>query len=116
MRGSPHLPRAAKRGGGSPRQIAGHTGTATSAATGVNPLRCEPCSPRASRSFSPTDYEEERIMAAPAQTRESGFKTNPGYKILFEPSPRRGRGQFNGDIIADSTNAHLLFETRELPA
>ena len=54
-------------------------------------------------------------MAAPAQTRESGFKTNPDYKILFEPSPRRVRVKFNGEIIADSTNAHLLFETRHLP-
>ncbi len=54
-------------------------------------------------------------MAMPAQTRESGFKTNPDYKILFEPSPRRVRVKFNGEIIADSTNAHLLFETRHLP-
>ena len=45
----------------------------------------------------------------------SGFKTNPDYKILFEPSPRRVRVKFNGEIIADSTNAHLLFETRHLP-
>src|SRR6202035_1187774 len=54
-------------------------------------------------------------MATPAQPRESGFKTNPDYKILFEPSPRRVRVKFNGEIIADSTNAHLLFETRHLP-
>ena len=54
-------------------------------------------------------------MAMPAQTRESGFKTNPDYKILFEPSPRRVRVKFNGEIIADSTNTHLLFETRHLP-
>src|SRR5260370_36643716 len=61
------------------------------------------------------DLEKERIMATPTQTRESGFKTNPDYKILFEPSPRRVRVKFNGEIIADSTNAHLLFETRHLP-
>src|SRR5262245_60606559 len=51
-------------------------------------------------------------MPMPAQTRESGFKTNPDYKILFEPSPRRVRVKFNGETIADSTNARLLFETR----
>src|SRR6201982_3682821 len=54
-------------------------------------------------------------MTATTQTRESGFKTNPDYKILFEPSPRRGRVKFNGEVIAHSTNAHLLFETRHLP-
>ena len=54
-------------------------------------------------------------MATPTQTRESGFKSNPDYKILFEASPRRVRVKFNGEIIADSTNAHLLFETRHLP-
>jgi uncharacterized protein (DUF427 family) len=47
--------------------------------------------------------------------RESGFKTNPDYKITFEPSPRRVRVKFNGEWIADSTSAHLLFETRHLP-
>ena len=46
---------------------------------------------------------------------ESGFKNNPDYKILFEPSPRRVRVTFNGATIADSTNAHLMFETRHLP-
>ena len=54
-------------------------------------------------------------MTTLTQTRESGFKTNPDYKILFEPSPRRVRVKFDGEIIADSTNAHLLFETRHLP-
>ncbi|MGH7073295.1 MAG: DUF427 domain-containing protein [Stellaceae bacterium] len=46
---------------------------------------------------------------------QSGFKTNPDYRILFEPSPRRVRVKFNGEIVADSTEAHLLFETRHLP-
>jgi uncharacterized protein (DUF427 family) len=56
------------------------------------------------------------MAAAPqTQTRESGFKTNPDYKITFEQSPRRVRVKFNGETIADSTNAHLLFETRHLP-
>jgi uncharacterized protein (DUF427 family) len=47
--------------------------------------------------------------------RVSGFKDNPDYRILFEPSPRRVRVAFNGATIADSTKAHLLFETRHLP-
>ena len=54
-------------------------------------------------------------MATVIEGRESGFKTNPDYKVLFEPSPRRVRVAFNGETIADSTNAHLLFETRHLP-
>ena len=54
-------------------------------------------------------------MAMPTRPRESGFKTNPDYRITFEASPRRVRVRFNGEIIADSTNAHLLFETRHLP-
>lgn len=54
-------------------------------------------------------------MAATTQHRESGFKTNPDYRITFERSPRRVRVKFNGAIIADSLSAHLLFETRHLP-
>jgi uncharacterized protein (DUF427 family) len=57
----------------------------------------------------------KRSVAAMADKRESGFKTNPDYRILFERSPRRVRVKFNGEIVADSTNAHLLFETRHLP-
>ena len=48
-------------------------------------------------------------------TPAPGFKTNPDYRITFEPSPRRVRVRFNGTDIADSSNAHLLFETRHLP-
>jgi uncharacterized protein (DUF427 family) len=44
-----------------------------------------------------------------------GFQSNPDYRINFEPSPRRVRVRFNGEWIADSTQAHLLFETRHLP-
>jgi uncharacterized protein (DUF427 family) len=44
-----------------------------------------------------------------------GFQSNPDYKILFEPSPRRVRVEFGGEVIADSTVVHLLFETRHLP-
>ena len=54
-------------------------------------------------------------MASVIEGRESGFKTNPDYKVLLEPSPRRVRVKFNGETIADSTKAHLLFETRHLP-
>jgi uncharacterized protein (DUF427 family) len=54
-------------------------------------------------------------MAQVIEGRESGFKSNPDYKILFEPSPRRVRVEFAGVTIADSTSAHLLFETRHLP-
>ena len=54
-------------------------------------------------------------MATVIEGRESGFKTNPDYKIALEPSLRRVRVQFNGEWVADSTNARLLFETRHLP-
>jgi uncharacterized protein (DUF427 family) len=54
-------------------------------------------------------------MTMARQKRESGFKTNPDYKVTFEPSPRRVRVKLDGETIADSTNAHLLFETRHLP-
>jgi len=49
------------------------------------------------------------------QAPAPGFKTNPEYRIAFERSPRRVRVAFNGETIADSTAAHLLFETRHLP-
>jgi len=49
------------------------------------------------------------------ETRESGYKTNPSYRVILEPSPRRVRVQFNGAIVADSIGAHLLYETRHLP-
>ena len=51
-------------------------------------------------------------MATVIEGRESGFKTNPDYKITFEPSPRRVRVQFNGETIADTRRGHFLFETR----
>ena len=49
------------------------------------------------------------------QPRQSGYKTNPDYRVILEPSPRRVRVKFNGETIADSSNAQLLFETRHLP-
>ena len=54
-------------------------------------------------------------MATIIDGRESGYKTNPDYKVLLEPSPRRVRVKFNGEWIADSSKAQLLFETRHLP-
>ncbi|MGH7110373.1 MAG: DUF427 domain-containing protein [Stellaceae bacterium] len=54
-------------------------------------------------------------MAMESQTRAPGFQSNPDYRITFEPSPRRVRVAFNGAVVADSTKAHLLFETRHLP-
>ena len=54
-------------------------------------------------------------MATVIDGRESGFKTNPDYKITFEASPRRVRVKFAGEWVADSSGAHLLFETRHLP-
>ena len=54
-------------------------------------------------------------MASVIDGRESGFKTNPDYKVILERSPRRVRVKFNGEWIADSISAHLLFETRHLP-
>src|SRR5207302_10427362 len=60
-------------------------------------------------------HDRRLAMASVIDGRESGFKTNPDYKITFEQSPRRVRVRFNGDTIADSSNAHLLFETRHLP-
>ena len=54
-------------------------------------------------------------MASVIEGRQSGFKTNPDYKVTLERSPRRVRVKFNGEWIADSTAAHLLFETRHLP-
>jgi len=54
-------------------------------------------------------------MATVIEGRESGFKSNPDYKVTLEASPRRVRVKFNGEWVADSTAAHLLFETRHLP-
>lgn len=54
-------------------------------------------------------------MADTTDKRESRFKANPDYRITFERSPRRVRVKFNGTVVVDSTNAHLLFETRHLP-
>ena len=44
-----------------------------------------------------------------------GFASHPGYRVDFEPSPRQLRVEFNGEIVANSTNAHLLHETAHVP-
>ena len=49
-------------------------------------------------------------MAAAPQARQSGFKTNPDYKIAFEPSPRRVRVAFAGETIADSGSVGATFQ------
>ncbi len=46
---------------------------------------------------------------------KAGVKPYPDDRIRFERSPRRVRVKFNGVFIADSTNAHLLFETGRVP-
>jgi uncharacterized protein (DUF427 family) len=47
--------------------------------------------------------------------RSPGFAKNPDYRVDFEPSPRRVRVEFNGEIIADTTAAMLMRETRHTP-
>jgi uncharacterized protein (DUF427 family) len=54
-------------------------------------------------------------MTSVIDGRESGYQTNPDYKVFLERSPRRVRVKFNGEWIADSTAARLLYETRHLP-
>lgn len=38
-----------------------------------------------------------------------------GQRYVIEPSPRRVRVMFAGEVVADSTEARLLFETGKLP-
>jgi uncharacterized protein (DUF427 family) len=44
-----------------------------------------------------------------------GFAKHPGYRIDFEPCPKRVRVSFGGEIIADSTAVMLLRETAHIP-
>jgi uncharacterized protein (DUF427 family) len=39
----------------------------------------------------------------------------PEHLLYFEPTPKRVRVEFGGETIADTTGAHLLFETGLLP-
>jgi uncharacterized protein (DUF427 family) len=43
------------------------------------------------------------------------YEEHPDYKIRFEPSPRRVRVVFNGAVVADSSRAMLMHETKHLP-
>lgn len=56
-------------------------------------------------------------QASEAQTggKSPGFAKNPGYVVRLEESPRRVRVAFNGEYVADSTRAKLLFESNHLP-
>ena len=40
-----------------------------------------------------------------------GFAASPGYRVEMEPSPKRIRMKLGDEIIADSTNALVMFET-----
>ena len=52
------------------------------------------------------------MATAPAKARQSGWVTNPGYRIDFEPSPRRVRVVFNGETVAESGDMRLMHEHR----
>ncbi|NQW02054.1 MAG: DUF427 domain-containing protein [Rhodospirillales bacterium] len=44
-----------------------------------------------------------------------GFSVRPDYQVTIAPSGRRVRAVFNGEVIADSTAALVLQETRHAP-
>ncbi|MCP4330248.1 MAG: DUF427 domain-containing protein [Alphaproteobacteria bacterium] len=44
-----------------------------------------------------------------------GYAKHPGYRIAFEPSAKRVRVEFGGEIVADTTAVRLLHETKHLP-
>ncbi len=54
-------------------------------------------------------------QATAATNKAPGFASHPGYRIEFERSPKRVRVRFNGEVLADSTNAWLLCETKHVP-
>lgn len=47
--------------------------------------------------------------------RPSLYDKHPGYDVHFEPCPRRLRVMFNGEVVADSTRAQYLRESKHLP-
>ena len=47
--------------------------------------------------------------------KSPGFAKAPDYDVHLEPSPRRLRVMFNGETVADSINALLLYESRHIP-
>ena len=44
-----------------------------------------------------------------------GLAAHPGYQMEFEPSAKRVKVVFNGEVVADSTRAMILRETRHAP-
>jgi uncharacterized protein (DUF427 family) len=52
----------------------------------------------------------------PARTRSTqAYQDHPDYQVRLEPTARRIRVVFNGVVIADTTRAMLMLETRHLP-
>lgn len=45
----------------------------------------------------------------------TAYRDRPDYQIRFEPTARRIRVAFNGEIVADTRRAMLMLETRHLP-
>lgn len=47
--------------------------------------------------------------------RSPGFAASPEYRVTLEPTPRRLRVVFAGEVIADTARGMLMHETRHLP-
>jgi uncharacterized protein (DUF427 family) len=47
--------------------------------------------------------------------KSPGFAAHPDYRVTLEPTPRRLRVVFAGEIIADTVRGQLMHETRHLP-
>jgi len=47
--------------------------------------------------------------------RAPGFAEHPGYQMSFEPADKRVKVVFNGEVVADSSRAMILRETRLAP-
>ncbi len=45
----------------------------------------------------------------------SKYDQHPDYDVHFEPCPKRLRVMFNGEVVADTTRAQYLRETKHLP-
>ena len=56
------------------------------------------------------------LNAAPENGKPSpGFAKAPDYRVGFEPTPRRLRVEFNGEILADTLDGRVLLETKHVP-
>ena len=59
------------------------------------------------------------LPGAPLSGRPAGVFNGevqaPGHLLYFEPTHKRIRVEFGGETIADTTGAHLLYETGLLP-